>query len=97
MLLVDRSFSIWDVDGNLVFDSGDQLEQLTAGFFPDFFNSNNDENNFDNRSDDKGPEPEGITLGIKSDRILAFIGLERIGGIITYDITDPFNPFLSIT
>lgn len=88
-----RSFSIWDEEGNLVFDSGDQFEQITAQFFPDFFNSNNDENNFDNRSDNKGPEPEGVTISRLFDRVFAFIALERIGGIMTYDITDPLNPF----
>ncbi len=88
-----RSFSIWDDQGNLVFDSGDDFEQITAQLFPEFFNANNDENNFDNRSDNKGPEPEGITLGTLGDRTFAFIGLERVGGVMTYDITDPNNPF----
>ena len=86
-----RSFSIWDDAGNLVFDSGDDFEQITAELFPEFFNSNNDENNFDNRSDNKGIEPEGVTLGSIGDRTFAFIGLERVGGVMTYDITDPYN------
>ena len=83
----------------LVFDSGDDFEQITADLFPDDFNSNNDENDsFDNRSDNKGPEPEGITLGRVGNRTLAFIGLERIGGFMTYDISDPFAPkFISYT
>ena len=88
-----RSFSIWDAQGNLVFDSGDDFEQITADLFPDFFNSDNDENTFDTRSDAKGPEPEAITIGQIGDRTFAFIGLERVGGIMTYDITDPFAPF----
>ncbi len=89
-----RSFAIWDEYGNLVFDSGDQFEKIIAARFPEDFNSNNDENqSFDNRSDNKGPEPEGITLAVIGGRTLAFIGLERMGGIITYDITNPFNPF----
>ncbi|MDJ0687399.1 MAG: choice-of-anchor I family protein [Xenococcaceae cyanobacterium MO_188.B32] len=93
-----RSFSIWDEDGNLIWDSGDDLEQIVARQFPDFFNSNNDENNFDDRSDDKGPEPEGVTLGKVGDRIIAFIGSERVGGVFSYDVTDPFNPlFLDYT
>lgn len=93
-----RSFSIWNEKGELVFDSGDDFEQITAQLFPDFFNSNNDENNFDDRSDDKGPEPEGVTIGMVGDRTLAFIGLERIGGFMTYDISNPLAPeFLSYT
>ena len=54
--------------------------------------SNNDENDsFDSRSDDKGPEPEGLALGRIGGRTIAFIGLERIGGIMAYDITNPFR------
>lgn len=89
-----RSFSIWDTQGNLVFDSGSQFEEIIAQRFPDFFNFDNAENDsFDNRSDNKGPEPEGITIGKIRGRTYAFIGLERVGGIMTYDITDPLNPF----
>jgi hypothetical protein len=87
-----RSFSIFDTNGNLVFDSGDEFERITAELFPDDFNSTNDENDsFDSRSDAKGPEPEGIVLGELSGRTYAFIGLERIGGVMVYDITDPAN------
>ncbi|MDJ0514994.1 MAG: choice-of-anchor I family protein [Trichodesmium sp. MO_231.B1] len=93
-----RSFSIWDEYGRLVFDSGDEFEQITAELFPDDFNSNNDENNFDNRSDNKGPEPEGVAIGQMGDRTLAFIGLERIGGFMTYDVSNPLAPkFMSYT
>ncbi|TVQ17989.1 MAG: alkaline phosphatase [Leptolyngbya sp. DLM2.Bin15] len=85
-----RSFSIWDAQGNLVFDSGDDFEQITAALFPADFNANNSENNsFDSRSDNKGPEPEGVVLGEINGRTYAFIGLERIGGVMVYDITDP--------
>ncbi|MCB1123761.1 MAG: choice-of-anchor I family protein, partial [Verrucomicrobiae bacterium] len=88
-----RSFSIWDRYGNLVFDSGDDLELITALYDPDNFNSNNDENDsFDSRSDDKGPEPEGLTLGSFNGRTYLFLGLERIGGVMIYDITNPFAP-----
>ncbi|NEP41717.1 MAG: alkaline phosphatase [Okeania sp. SIO2G4] len=94
-----RSFSIWDEDGALVFDSGDDFEQITAKLFPEFFNSNNDDNDsFDNRSDNKGPEPEGVAIGMVGNSTLAFIGLERIGGFMTYDVSNPFEPkFISYT
>ncbi|MEM9173085.1 MAG: hypothetical protein AAGA84_10310 [Pseudomonadota bacterium] len=60
---------------------------------PEQFNSNNDDNDsFDSRSDDKGPEPEGITWGKVRGKRLAFIGLERVGGIMVYDITNPTAP-----
>lgn len=89
-----RSFSIWSSRGELIFDSGSQFAYITAAANPDNFNSTNDENgSFDNRSDDKGAEPEGVTVGQIGDRHYAFIGLERVGGIMVYDITDPMAPF----
>lgn len=85
-----RSFSIWTADGERVYDSGAEFEALTALYLPDDFNSTNDENgSFDSRSDDKGPEPEGVVLGKIRERTYAFIGLERIGGIMVYDVTNP--------
>lgn len=86
-----RSFSIIAADGTQVFDSADQFEQITARVIPEYFNSNHEEAKFDNRSDDKGPEPEGLTLGTVDGRTYAFIGFERVGGIIVYDITDPHH------
>ena len=89
-----RSFSIWDSYGNLVYDSGDDFEKVTAELLPADFNSDNAENDsFDSRSDDKGPEPEAIEIGRIGDRVFAFIGLERISGVMVYDVTDPFAPF----
>ncbi len=87
-----RSFSIWSSDGSLVYDSGKDFEQVTANLFPANFNSSNTNNTLDNRSDDKGPEPEGVVIGKVGSRTYAFIGLERIGGIMIYDITNPVRP-----
>jgi 2',3'-cyclic-nucleotide 2'-phosphodiesterase/3'-nucleotidase/5'-nucleotidase len=85
-----RSFSIWSTDGTLVYDSGAQIEQIVAEQYPDDFNSTNDENgDFDGRSDNKGPEPEGVTLGEIDGRTYAFVGLERMSGVMVFDITDP--------
>ncbi len=89
-----RSFSVFTTDGDLVWDSGDQFEQLTLDAYPDFFNSGHDEVEFDNRSDNKGPEPEGITVEKLNGRTYAFIGFERIGGVVTYDVTNPTAPVL---
>lgn len=89
-----RSFTIYDQYGNIVFDSGDEFEQKLAQLLPDDFGSTNDENeSFDNRSDDKGPEPEAITVGEWRDSTYAFIGLERIGGVMVYNITDVHEPY----
>lgn len=88
-----RSFSIWDMsNGEQVFDSGDFFETHTAEQYGAEFNNNNDENAGDDRSDNKGPEPEAITVGQVNDRLYAFIGLERMGGIMVYDVTDPSQP-----
>lgn len=87
-----RSFSIWDAAGAQVFDSGDDFERITAQLLPANFNSDNDESTFDTRSDNKGPEPEALTVGEIEGFIFAFVGLERIGGIMVYDITDPASP-----
>lgn len=84
-----RSFSIWSGAGELVFDSGDDFERITAEAAPEAFNATNDENTVGNRNDDKGPEPEGIAIGEVDGTPYAFIGLERVGGVMVYDISDP--------
>ncbi|MEE9383956.1 MAG: choice-of-anchor I family protein [Nannocystaceae bacterium] len=88
-----RSFSIRSWNGRLIYDSGDDFAQIIAMESPDDFNSNNDENDsFDARSDDKGTEPEALTLARLWGRDYAFIGLERQGGIMIYDISNPHDP-----
>jgi hypothetical protein len=97
-----RSFSIWNEGGVQVFDSGDAIETITALRLPALFNAthtnnlNTDANNQnwtrDNRSDDKGPEPEGVTVKRLFGRPFAFIVLERIGGVMIYELTDPSAP-----
>ncbi|MBL6594374.1 MAG: choice-of-anchor I family protein [Flavobacteriales bacterium] len=88
-----RSFSIWDENGNLVWDSGDDFEQYIAANHPTFFNCNDGlASEMDDRSDDKGPEPEAVTVGQIGNSYYAFIGLERQGGVMVYDVTDPTNP-----
>ena len=46
----------------------------------------------DNRSDNKGPEPEGVAVGKVGGRTYAFVGLERIGGVMAYDVSNPAAP-----
>ena len=89
-----RSFSIWTTDGAQVFDSADDLEWLTAAALPANFNASHTSNSRDSRSDDKGPEPEGVTIGKAFGTTYAFIGLERIGGVVVYNINDPLAPVL---
>lgn len=88
-----RSFSIWDANGDLVWDSGDQFEQQIATDLPDYFGSSNDDNDdFDSRSDAKGPEPEAVEVANINGEWYAFIGLERIGGIMVYNVNNPTAP-----
>lgn len=89
-----RSFSIYEVtdDGlTLIYDSGSGFEEITAEKLSSYFNCSNDKISPDNRSGKKGPEPETVTIGTMNSRTYAFIALERIGGVMVYDITDPKN------
>lgn len=85
-----RSFSIFSVSAalELTFDSGAQFEKITAVALPKGFNSSNDQNGKKNRSDDKGPEPEAITVFNYRGARYALIGLERVGGVMVYDLSD---------
>jgi hypothetical protein len=90
-----RSFTIWDQNGLVTFDSGDDLERITASIHGAQFNNGDDENEGDSRSENKGPEPEALTVGQVGEKTYAFVGLERMGGIFVYDITNPFDPFFA--
>lgn len=87
-----RSFSIWDDSGKLVSDSGNQIEVITAQLLGFDFNNNNDENEGDTRSDAKGAEPEAIEVATIAGRTYAFVGLERTGGIMVFDVSNPASP-----
>ncbi|MFH0262847.1 choice-of-anchor I family protein [Vibrio barjaei] len=85
-----RSFSIWNEAGERVYDSGDEFANIVFMKEPKYFNSTNDSNDSaDDRSDDKGVEPEAIEVAHINGRHYAFIGLERHGGIMVYDVTEP--------
>lgn len=78
-----RSFSVWNgINGQLVFDSKNELEKkcIEASIYDD------------GRSDDKGVEPEGITLGIVGKKVIAFVGMERADAVAIYDISNPSTP-----
>ncbi|MFM2361442.1 MAG: hypothetical protein RLZZ316_344 [Bacteroidota bacterium] len=78
-----RSFSIWNgLTGAPVFDSKNDLDArcITAGVYDD------------NRSDDKGAEPEGITIGKVGNKTVLFVGLERADAVAIYDITNTTAP-----
>ena len=79
-----RSFSILDSTGARVFDSGDMIEMIVASQFPAQFD--------DGRSDNKGPEPEGVTVAKIGSRTFAFVGLERSHMVLAFDVTNPLAP-----
>ena len=85
-----RSFSIWKDDYTLVYDSGNDFENIISKYYPNHFNSDTSMG-VDNRSDDRDPEPEALALGKIDNRYFAFIGMERGSAIFTYNITDPYN------
>lgn len=99
-----RSLSIWKRPAGgeiaaavLVADTGDLIERKIAELLPNYFNadwntSTGVPNAKDSRSDNKGPEPEGLAVAKVFGRTLAFVGLERIGGVMTFDITNPSSP-----
>jgi DNA-binding beta-propeller fold protein YncE len=89
-----RSFSIWNANGQQIFDSGDQLEELTSASTPSLFNADNgDPALLDTRSDNKGPEPEGVAVASIKGNSFAFIGLERAGGgVMVYNVSNPQSP-----
>ncbi len=89
-----RSFSIFDTDAkNIVYDSKDDMELITSKspITSAFFNTDNESTTLKNRSRSKGPEPEGVTVATIAGKVYAFVGLERVGGVMVYNITDPAN------
>ncbi|SFC29917.1 choice-of-anchor I family protein [Massilia yuzhufengensis] len=84
-----RSFSIWDTNLVRVYDSGDEFEKNTQALPNGRFNASNDNNTLDSRSPAKGPEPEGVVVGRFGNKTYAFIGLERVGGVMVYDVSKP--------
>ncbi len=84
-------FKVEDDSIEEVFTSGDDFENITAKYLPEYFNCSNDDITIDDRSGKKGPEAETVTTGKVGDKQYAFVTLERIGGVMIYDITDPAN------
>jgi choice-of-anchor I-like protein len=92
-----RSFSIRRAGGALVHDSGDQIERITSDdaiYRParNLFNTPEDENRFDERSDRRGPQPHGVAVASIGGQAFAFVSLESVGGLVVMDVTDPQAP-----
>ncbi|GAG85001.1 unnamed protein product, partial [marine sediment metagenome] len=89
-----RSVSIWSSDARLLWDSGDILEQATLAELPAVFNSEFSSATYDTRSDNRGPEPEGVAVGIIDGVRYAFVGLERTSAIVVFNLEKPTDPKL---
>lgn len=92
-----RSFSIWNpVTGSQVFDSKDLIEQIIANHptFGNLFNVSNTVGTpaLKNRSDDKGPEVEGIAVHQFNGHTYVFASLERVGGVMVFNVDNPSAP-----
>ncbi|NBY44814.1 MAG: alkaline phosphatase [Acidimicrobiia bacterium] len=99
-----RSFSVWKAPifegvfpAELVYDSGNLIEKKVLEVNPAFFNadwstSTGVANAADTRSDNKGPEPEGIAYGKAFNKNWLVVGLERDGGIMLFEVSDPAAP-----
>ncbi|MGB8451832.1 MAG: choice-of-anchor I family protein [Anaerocolumna sp.] len=86
-----RSFSMFEITNKgpvKVFDSGSDFEDITLKVYPGWFNASHDNVDLNDRSIKKGPEPENLTIGKVGNHTYVFVVLERIGGIMAYDITD---------
>ncbi|MEN9840836.1 MAG: hypothetical protein RL376_636 [Verrucomicrobiota bacterium] len=92
-----RSFTIWNAStGALAFDSGSMIEQFVATYNSASFNMNDGlTTKMDERSDDKGPEPEALAFASFDGRDFVFVGNERENGIFQFDITDLNNVFIA--
>lgn len=78
-----RSFSIWNTSGVQLYDSGNDFTLKTLFEFGNYP---------ENRSDDKGTEPEAVTTFLEGANTYAVVGLERSGDVLVYNITDIYNP-----
>lgn len=88
-----RSVSIWNQDGNLLWDSGSDMETRTSAWFPANFNAAATANDRDARSPHSGPEPCGVRATRMNDSSYIFVTLNQIGGVFMYNVTNPLSPY----
>jgi len=78
-----RGWTIFDAaTGRVVWDAGSTFERLaiSAGLYPE------------SRSENKGTEPENITVSVIDRRRYAFVGSERGNFVAVYDLSHPTAP-----
>ncbi len=81
-----RSFTIFSKSGEVLFDSGNDLELRAAavGHYPD------------KRSDAKGTEPEGLEVATFGDQRYIFVALERASLVAVYRDTGSEPEFVQV-
>lgn len=77
-----RGFTIFDLNGNVVYTSGSELDQIAArvGHYPE------------SRSENKGNEPENIEFATYDGTDYLFVNSERSSLVFVYNVDDPTNP-----
>ncbi len=88
-----RSLALWAWRGDLVGETGAEIETHTAQVLGvRGFNIGAETNRFDARSDDMGPEPNAVAVADLKGRAYAFVTLAQTGGVIAFDVTMPDAP-----
>lgn len=82
MLGGSRGFTIFNVQGEVVYTSGSDMDHIAAkyGHYPE------------NRSGNKGNEPENIVYGVFDGEELLFVNSERANLVFVYDVRDVYAP-----
>lgn len=87
-----RSFSVWNVDTQTeVYNSGNTLSAYLYDEWS-IFNPDNSSNLMDQSSDDSGIAPEAIVVGMVAEHPVAFLGLEKAGGVVVISLDRPQSP-----
>ena len=88
-------------NGIALWDSGELLDQIQITAFgvaningSHSLSSDKSTMNYvgQDRSDDKGSEPEGVAVGMVGNTRVAILGLERMTALAVFDITQPRSP-----
>lgn len=80
-----RGFTVFDADGNVRFTAGNALERMAVrlGHYPE------------DRSENKGNEPENVAFARYSDERFLFVGSERSGLVFVYRLGRDHRPELA--
>lgn len=79
-----RGWTIFSQDGEVIYEAGPSFEYaiIEVGHYPE------------ERSGNKGVEPESVTFDVFNGTPYLFVGAERSSIVGVYNVTDPANPVL---